>query len=215
MTVNFSRKNLNSTVLCILGNLILGLGVAMCKLSAFGTDPFNSLCMSVSGFLNISYPLFTWIFNLTLFLFEIIWGRRYIHIGTFVNWFLLSYAANIFLKLFRLVSGQNEISGIPLRAVFLFVGLIAIAFGLALYQYADLGVAPYDAIPLMLVARFPKLKFFMVRVALDGSAVIISLLAGGIAMKNLGIGTALTALCLGPFVNIFNLLLFGKRKNKA
>ena len=197
-------------ILCILANIIIGFGVAICKLSNFGTDPFNSLCLSVSGAISMSYPLFTWIFNLTLFLFVIIWGRKYIHIGTFANWFLPSCAANIFLEVTKPCLG--EVQSLWIRVLLLLIGLLAISFGLALYQHVDLGISPYDAIPLMVIDRFPKIKFFIVRIALDALAVTVALIAGGICMKTLGVGTAINALCLGPFINMYTYLFWGRKE---
>ena len=208
ITKIIERATPSKIVFCLLGNALLGLGVGICKLSNFGTDPFNSLCLSVSGALSISYPLFTWGFNLSLFIFQIIFGRRYVHMGTFVNWFLPSVVANAVLSVFEVKLGAV---GLPVRIPLLAAGLLLIALGLAIYQQADLGIAPYDAVPLMIIDRFPKAKFFIIRIALDGSAVIVALIAGGIAMKTLGVGTAITALCLGPLINMFTYLFWGRK----
>lgn len=184
--------------LCIVGNLILGLGVALTKLAAFGTDPFNGMCMAVSDRIGLPYAVYTPIFNFVLFGFELLFGRKYIHIGTFVNWFLLCYAVSFFLWVADLL-GCTAVSGWVPRLAVLAVGLIVISFGLALYQRADLGVAPYDAIPLMVCDRWPPVPFFWARVALDGLSTAVIVLAGGVA----GLGTLLTALALGPVVDFF------------
>ena len=184
--------------MCIIGNIILGLGVALTKLTAFGNDPFNGMCMAVSARIGIPYAVYTPIFNLALFGLELLFGRKYIHIGTFVNWFLLCYAVSFFLWIGELF-GVTVLSGMALRLAVLVIGLIVISFGLALYQRADLGVAPYDAIPLMVCDRWPRVPFFWARIALVGLCTVVGWLAGGIV----GIGTLLTALALGPVVDFF------------
>ena len=216
MSLKVSRVTVGRVILCVLGNIILGLGVALCKTSNFGTDPFNSLCLSVSGAISsheMAFPIFTWCFNLTLFLVVIIWGRRYIHIGTFVNWFLPSYVAKTVLAVTKPFLG--DVQSLWIRALLLAAGILAISFGLALYQHVDLGIAPYDAIPLMVIDRFPKAKFFIIRIALDASAVIGSLIAGGIAMKTLGIGTAIIAFGLGPCINMYTYLIWGRKEKSS
>ena len=184
--------------MCIIGNIILGLGVALTKLAAFGNDPFNGMCMAVSARIGIPYAVYTPIFNLVLFGFEWLFGRKYIHIGTFVNWFLLCYAVSFFLWIGDLL-GCTTVNGMALRLIVLAAGLIIISFGLAMYQRADLGVAPYDAIPLMVCDRWQRVPFFWARIALDGLSTVVVWLAGGIV----GIGTLLTALALGPVVDFF------------
>ena len=77
------------TLLCLLGNFIIGVGVAFIKSAAFGIDPFNGGCMALAGALGVPYTLFTLCLNTVLFIALLLWGRRYMNIGTFINWFLL------------------------------------------------------------------------------------------------------------------------------
>lgn len=191
------------TLFCILGNAIIGLGVAMSKTADFGIDPFNGMCMSVSAFFDINYMLYTWTFNLCCFVFEILWGRHYIHIGTFINWFLVSYAVTFFLNLSGPVSIPHP-ETVPGRIVLLVLSLLVISFGLAVYQIADLGIAPYDAIPFMFCERHPNFPYFWARIILDSACVTGILLTHG---DLLGVGTLLTALGLGPVVHLFMVLL--------
>lgn len=198
--LNIDRKTLTLRVLaCILGNAIIGLGVAMSKTADFGIDPFNGMCMSVSAFFGINYMIYTWTFNLCCFLFEIIWGRHYINIGTFINWFLVSYAVTFFLNL-RDTLTLNVPATVVGRIVLLVASLIVISLGLAIYQLADLGIAPYDAIPFMFCERHKKFPYFWARIILDSLAVSGILLTHG---DLLGVGTLLTALGLGPVVHLF------------
>ncbi len=199
-----NKKELTVKIIaCIIGNVLIGLGVALTKMAALGNDPFNGKCMAVSAFLGVPYTYYTLGFNTFLFIFELIWGRKYINIGTFINWFLLCYVVSFFLPIFESTVGYPD--SLPVRLLILVVGLLICSLGIALYQYADLGVAPYDAIPLMIVDHHPKVKFFAARVTLDCTLVILILLCGG----PVNIGTAANAFGLGPIVH-FYMWIIGK-----
>lgn len=210
---------------CIIGNIFIGIGVAITKMATLGIDPFNGMCISVSSYFHISYPVFTWSYNTALFIAEIIWGRKYINIGTFINWFLLCYVVAFCIPIFEKffctnfsdvvslsdgnLAWKSSAAIYALRLAILIGGLIVISFGLALYQIANLGVAPYDALPLMIIDRFPKIKFFFARICFDGTSALIIWLCGGIV----GVGTLATAFGLGPIVHLFMMLLRGKKHN--
>ena len=76
---------------------------------------------------------------------------------------------------------------------------------------ADMGVSTYDAIALICVHRWKLGKFRIVRIATDLLCILsgigMYLLAEGTANELtsfLGIGTILTAFCMGPLIDIFN-----------
>jgi uncharacterized membrane protein YczE len=167
------------------------------------------MSLSVSAFLHIPYVAYVYALNFVLFIFEWIWGRKYINIGSFINMFLMSVVVNFFIPVFEGLVGYPE--GLVARVLILLGGMIVTSFGLALYQEASLGVAPYDAVPLMIVDHFPKVKFFWARICLDALATLLIILTGGI----FGVGTIANAFCLGPFVHIFTLMIRGKKKQAA
>ena len=78
------------------------------------------------------------------------------------------------------------------------VAVLVIALGCSLYQTADLGVAPYDALSLMLADRLP-VPYFGCRVFTDALCAVLAFLLGGL----IGLGTLICAFGLGPFVQFF------------
>ncbi|MBR5869115.1 MAG: hypothetical protein IKZ21_06680 [Clostridia bacterium] len=196
---NINKKELIQRILiCILGNVLIGVSVAITKQAAFGNDPFNGMNLAVSAVLGIPYVYYTWIFNLAMFVIEFIFGRKYIFIGTFINWFMVAAVASAVMS--PIESMAAGLAGsMPGRIVLLAVGLVICSLGLAVYQRADLGISPFDVVPFLICDRFPKLKFMWPRLALDGSAVLLILLCGGIV----GIGTAAAAFLTGPLVQLY------------
>ena len=196
---NIKTEELTKRILvCILGNVLLGISVAITKQATFGNDPFNGMNLAVSAVIGIPYVYYTWIFNLAMFALEFIFGRKYIFIGTFLNWFMVSGVASLVMGPVEAMSAGLA-GNMPGRFVLLAVGLLVSSLGLAIYQRADLGISPFDVVPFMICDRFPKLKFMWPRLALDGSAVLLILLCGGIV----GIGTAAAAFLTGPLVQLY------------
>ncbi|MDE6659492.1 MAG: hypothetical protein K2K01_05205, partial [Eubacterium sp.] len=84
---------------------------------------------------------------------------------------------------------------------------------------ANVGVGPYDAVGFML-SRGVKLPHKWVRVITDVAVIMIGLaISGGLAalfsgnfenIKNIGIGTIITAFCMGPLINVFNKTISAK-----
>ncbi len=68
-------------------------------------------------------------------------------------------------------------------------------FSVALYMNADMGLAPYDAIPAIISHR-SHLPFTLIRILWDFSAILIGILAG----KHLSFATVVMALTIGPSV---------------
>ena len=103
------KDYLQKVLICIFGNLIMGIGIALTKMATLGNDPFNGSCMSVSAALNIPYTTYTLLFNTALFVFELLFGRKYIGFGTFVNWFLVCYVVDFFLPIWEKLVGTPDI----------------------------------------------------------------------------------------------------------
>jgi len=182
---------------CILGNVFIGLGVAFTKIASFGNDSFNGMNMAVSSFFCINFVLYTWLFNLAAFTVEFFFGKKYIFVGTFLNWFLVSFFVSTFLKPMYLIFPKTP--ALPGRIVLLIVGLLICSFGLALYQGSDLGISPYDVLPIIFCDRFQKVPYAIARLTLDVSACFIMWICGGL----LGVGTLVNAIFTGPLVSFY------------
>lgn len=182
----------------LLGNIIMGLGVALFKLSTMGNDPFNGMNMSVANAFELSYPLVQVCVNILLFIVELLWGRKYIGIGTIVNAVFCGYIVSFF---YWILTGMFGIEfSLWMSVVIVLIAIVVICFGLSLYQQSDAGVAPYDSLALIFTDKWKKVPYFWCRMLCDGFCAIIIFLTGGI----LGLGTLVTAFGLGPVVHIFD-----------
>ena len=194
----------------ILGNLILGIGVAILRFSQMGNDPFCASTMAISGGLGMGLGTYQLILNAVLFVFQLIWGRSYIGLGTIINLFLLGYIVQFGTWVMDCIFGAAVVLTFPQQLVIMAVSLVILTFGLAMYQVAELGVAPYDFVALGLAERFP-VPYSVLRVATDAICVLAILIAVGTGFigwesSHLGIGTIITAFFLGPLVAYFSKL---------
>ena len=193
-------KNINwkyVIVMCI-GNIILGLGIAIFKFSGLGNDPFSGMVMALSDRAGIEYAVFLIMINTIVFIVEFILGRKLIGLGSFVNALLLGYVVTFFYNL--IVSAAGEPGQLLQRILIVCIGVIVTSFGVSMYQLPKQGVAPYDSMSLIMTERLKKIPYFWNRVVTDAFCALKCWLAGGIV----GLGTLVSAFGLGPFVQFFD-----------
>lgn len=199
MVLNYLKKTgWRRIIVMTLGNVFLGMGVAIFKMSGMGTDPFSGMVMAMSDKVGIPYGHFIIMFNLAIFAVEIAFGRELIGIGTIINACFLGYFTTFFYWLFTMPFGVPE--GLLMRLILVCLGVIACSFGVAMYQTPDVGVAPFDSLSLIMVKYWPKIPYFWHRITTDALAAFIAVVLGGVV----GLGTALCAFCLGPFIHFFS-----------
>lgn len=199
-------KNINwkhVLIMCI-GNVLAGMGIAIFKLSGLGNDPFSGMNMAVSAKIGIAYGNFQVMLNVVLLIIEIVFGRKFIGLGTVVNAVFLGYIVTFFYNIF--VGASLEPERMVERLVILCIGVVICCLGLSMYQMTNAGIAPYDSISLITSEKWPKVPYFWHRMSNDAVCALICYLSGGI----IGIGTLVTAFGLGPVIHFFNRVFTGK-----
>lgn len=192
-----SRIGMRRIIGMVLGNIILGIGVAVFRTSLLGNDPYSAMLMAGADRLQIAYSTLILIVNAVVFVVEITWGRHFIGIGTFVNWFLLGYVASFFIEVFAVWHIPER--GMAVRLLTVAVGVLIVSLGVSLYQSADLGIAPYDSLSIIISEHCP-LPYFWCRLGTDVVCTAACFALGGIV----NIGTAVCAFGLGPFIHFFD-----------
>lgn len=204
----FKSITLAKVIGVILGNIIIGLGVAGLKLSLMGNDPYTAVVLALSDVAHIRVGNFQLVINLVIFVVQLIWGRKYIGFGTLVNMCFLGYLLEFWSWVLNGTIGGAEGHGFVYGFVYMAVSLICIALGLSMYQTANLGVAPYDYLALGMTDAF-KPPYFVNRVITDATCVLIIVIIVLLKLlpwsgSHLGLGTVLCAFCFGPIIHFFN-----------
>ena len=181
----------------IAGVVIIGIGIAVFKFSHLGNDSISALNLRLAELVGLPFSIENVLMNLFLFIPQLIWGRRYIGLGTIINSFCIGFIVTFTNDALVRVFGTADT--LPVQLVWVAVGVLVVAFGCSLYQTADLGVAPYDSLALALQDHLHK-PYFGCRVFTDALCAVITFLLGGLV----GIGTLVCAFGLGPFIQFFN-----------
>lgn len=199
MLKNYLKKvGFRRIIIMITGNIVLGLGIAIFKLSGLGNDPFSGMVMALADVTGIVYANFLILFNLGLFVIQFLTGREFIGAGTIINACFLGYFVTFFYDI--LVNAVGKPGGLSESIIMVCAGVIVCGLGVSMYQTSDVGIAPFDALSIIMAKRWNKIPYFWHRMATDATAALVCFLAGGIV----GLGTLVSAFGLGPFVHFFN-----------
>ena len=113
-------------------------------------------------------------------------------LGTISNVFVIGFSLDAFLAVLP------SAHALPARVVLLLVGILLNGVATAAYIGARLGPGPRDGLMTGLVRRTGG-SVRVVRTTIEVVVVVIGWLLGG----NLGVGTVLFALAIGPVVHVF------------
>lgn len=184
-------------ILMLAGIGIMGIGVALFKLSLMGNDPHTAFMIAIGDQLGIDFSLVLLTANCLWFFLEWRFGKELVGIGTFINWFLVGPSASLCEKTVRFF--WDGPSGMATRLWLMLLGVVVLSLACALYQTADLGVAPYDALSIIL-SRKSSQSYFRCRMLTDSLCVLAAFLLGEL----IGAGTLVCAVGLGPFITLFS-----------
>ena len=188
----------------VAGVLLCGVFAGVLQFAAFGIDPFQCFVNGIWSVIPMDFGTLYVIINAVLLLFALFADRHYIGLGTLINMFLLGYVVdftrNGFVSLFPAPS-------MALRVALFVLALLGLCLTGSLYMTADLGVSTYDAVALIISNTWHKMQFRFCRIVTDLVCVLIGsglYLLSGKTFAQLtaitGIGTILTAFCMGPVI---------------
>ncbi len=181
----------------MVGVFFMGFFLSFLIRANFGTDPCTFMNLTIARRLGILFGTWQLGLNAAMMVIVIIWGRRYIGFGTIANMVLIGYVADFFGWLWDNHLPAEIFVNMPSRVAIFILAFTFFVVSASFYMNANMGVAPYDAIPMMISTYiFKKAPFFIIRICFDLSAIIIGVIFGGIPT----IGIILMALFLGPVI---------------
>ena len=190
----------------ILGILFIGLCVSFLRLSGFGVDPFSAMNLGISGFIGWSFGTWQLLMNAVILVIVFFQARHCIGAGTIINMIFVGYIADFVCWLAQDVV-QIEMS-LPLRIIALVLAQLMASMGVALYMVADMGIAPYDSVAIIIEKlTHQKIPFHKARVLSDVVVVIVGIAfasaSGAEIWAVAGIGTVINACFNGPLIQFF------------
>lgn len=174
----------------MLGLTLFGIGAAMQIRAAVGLSPWEVLHQGIS----LNTPITIGVAGIFVsFLVLLFWIplRQRIGLGTVVNsiWIGLMIDIGLFLL--------PDVHSLWIRWSLLLAGIVIVAIGSGFYIGVRLGPGPRDGLMTGIAARGVSLR--LARTFVEGSALLIGWLLGG----NVGLGTIVFAVTIGPLVQIF------------
>ena len=186
----------------VLGILFIGLCVSFLRLSQFGVDPFSAMNLGISGFIGWSFGTWQLLVNAIILVVVFFQARSCIGAGTIINMVFVGYIADFICYV---VQFQMNL---PLRIIALLLAQLMASMGVALYMVANMGIAPYDSVAIIIEKlTHQKIPFHKARVLSDVVVVIIGIIfaiaSGAGIWSVVGIGTIINACFNGPLIQFF------------
>lgn len=195
----------------ILGIIINSFGIAFITKSDLGTSQISSVPYVLSlEFTDYTFGMTTFIFNILFIIIQIIILRRDFHPIQFLQVF-----ANILFSFFIDVS-MNWLSffqpeSFIIKLISLIVGCMILAIGICIEVAPNVIVVPGEgvvrALALVIAVKKPTVKFGTVKIYFDITLILIACILSFIffgELNGVGIGTIISALVVGKFINFVN-----------
>ena len=186
--------------------ILMGVFVSVLVEIGWGTDPASFMNLNIAA-------AFGWGLGNTqvlvygiLFIFTFAFGPQMIGFSTLANMFLIGYVVDFCRWLWRNIGFAQFIQDGTFAthlAIFSVCLLLFVAVA-AIYMNARMGVAPYDATPVIISGWVPKIPFFVIRIIFDLSAVLAGVIAGTLCggIRGSIVGSIAMSLLLGPAISI-------------
>ena len=180
-----------------LGTALVGASIGVFRIVGFGTPPCSTFSLGLSRATGISFGTCQLLFNLVLALFVIRFDLSKLSVGSVVNMVGVGYTADFCVFLLTPFLPEGGLTMVQ-RLGLLGGSAVVLLAAAAVYIVADLGVCPYDGVPLILSGWTKRLTPRTVRVIWDVSALSIGFLLGA----TVGLTTVLTGFFLGPVIAV-------------
>lgn len=173
---------------CVIGLALFGVGISLQIESRLGNPPWDAFHQGVANQVGLGIGTVIILTGVALLVLFWIPLRQKPGLGTILNAIEIGLVANFMLELIPVVDAM------ALRIAMLVGGILLVALGSALYIGSGLGPGPRDGIMTGLAARGVKIR--VARTGIEVTVLAIGWTLGG----QVGIGTVLFALAIGPLV---------------
>lgn len=188
------------------GILINSFGIVLITKGALGTSQISSIPYVLSLQLpSISFGMFSFIMNMVYIVLQALLLRRQfkpIQLLQIVVNVVFSASIDVFMAMLSFYAPQQLFTRV-LNAV---AGCIVLAFGISVEVAPDLIMVPGEGI-VAAISKVSGRRFGSVKVVFDVTLILIAALLSWLFFGNIvgvGVGTLLSAVSVGQFVNLIN-----------
>lgn len=188
------QQKVTHLILYFIGVGIMPAGAVLTINAHMGAGGYDALNFVLSDILHIktSFAIYGTAFLILLLAAAI--RKSYPKIQTFVSSFLMGLSTDLWKTVFKSLEGTSLTSSL----ILMFLGLIIIAFAVACYMISIFPTNPSDDLIVALNERGCKIG--VAKMSFDIICVILAFLLGG----EIGIGTIIVTICLGPVIDFFH-----------
>ena len=197
-------------LMAFFGVIFTGFCVGTFQKASLGTDPFTCFVTGIANIFGSTYSTFYVIVTGALLLGVFLTEKHYIGLATIINLLGTGLSADLMRNFWDMMIPDP---GIGIRAMLVVLGVAGSCFSASVYFTADLGVSAYDAVSLIAANKYKLRAFRVCRVLSD----LVCVTVGFVFHANVGVGTVITALFMGPVIQWFNThvsepFLYGREK---
>lgn len=173
---------------CVTGLALFGVGISLQIESRLGNPPWDAFHQGVANQVGLGIGTVIILTGIALLVLFWIPLRQKPGLGTVLNALEIGLVANLVLD------AIPRVESMALRIPMLLGGILLVALGSALYIGSGLGPGPRDGIMTGLAARGVKIR--VARTFIEVTVLVVGWLLGG----QVGVGTVLFAIAIGPLV---------------
>lgn len=189
-----TREKLTHLVLYLIGVGIMPAGAVLTINAHLGAGGYDALNFVLADLLHIKTSLAIYGTAFIILITAALIRKSYPRVETFLSSFFMGISTDFWKTIFNGFEGTNFISSLILMGI----GMIIIAFAVASYMISIFPTNPSDDLILALKERGCKIG--IAKMSFDIICVVLAFLLGG----EIGIGTIIVTLCLGPVIDFFH-----------
>ena len=187
--------------------ILMGVFVSILVEIGWGTDPASFMNLNVADALGWGLGNTEVLLYGIMLIFTFIFGAEMIGFGTLANMILIGYVIDLCRWIWKNIGFAQFLAegNFAARIVIFVLTLFVFVVVASIYINAQMGVAPYDAIPNILSGWWTKIPFAIIRICFDLAAVGIGIIAGKLNPNGIQgsiIGSVLMSLLLGPVISL-------------
>lgn len=173
----------------------------------WGTDPASFMNLNIANVTGLSLGTTQVLIYSIMLIFTFIFGAEMIGFGTIANMTLIGYVADFSRWMWQKTGFHDFLqnTGFIGHLIVFVIAIICFVFVAAIYMNAQMGTAPYDAIPAIISKWLPKVPFFVIRMAFDLTAVLVGFLVSRLSetgMQGSIVTTLAMCVLLGPVIQL-------------
>lgn len=175
--MGLSKEFLQKFIIMTSAILLMGLALSFLIRVNWGIDPGSFMVRSLSMFFGISFGVMSLIIYGVMLFIMVLFGRNLLGVGTIVNMTLVGNSADLFLYIQKRVLSDalfTDASFLALKVAVFVLSIALFIVAAAVYMKCNIGIAPYDAMCLILNKRvFKNAPFAPIRMTYDFSVVAL------------------------------------------